>query len=310
ALNQRRKDFHHLVDLAELILGIVADGAILAGDPQRLQPRLAARRQGPVLGAVMPGIRGLPARNRAALQALLVALPLELQVEACRFQPGAAPILVEPGGQEQRRLVGGEVLGDVPRLVAEDEAQPLAGLDRDLARLGRFQLRLRPMIAAELEPGDRAIGKGGLHRRHEFPDAVERAQCRSLVVRKRIFGQSCLARSAHHAFCARKTGASFRSSAMFIFWAAMKRLSSSASSLSTQRATSKPMLSKLIGTPYSLATRADSTSSCNWPTTPTIQSAPTMRRNTWVTPSSARSESALDICLVFIASARRTRRMI
>src|SRR5690606_42020317 len=105
-------------------------------------------------------------------------------------------------------------------------------LDGDILELG-----LAAVIAAEPKPDERIGGKGRLYRGQELLDAF-RAQCRSFVVRKRMLGKSCLARSAHQAFCARKTGAPVRSSAILTFWAAMKRSSSLGSSLSIQRATS------------------------------------------------------------------------
>src|SRR5690606_18136507 len=110
------------------------------------------------------------------------------------------------------------VLDDVARLVVEGEGQPVLALHDDLSRLHRPQVGLGAMIAAELQTHERAVGKGRAHRLDELVDA-RRGQCRSLVVRNLSFGQSCLARSAHHWFCARYTGAPVRSSAMFIFWA-------------------------------------------------------------------------------------------
>ena len=49
------------------------------------------------------------------------------------------------------------------------------------------------------------------------------------------------------------------------------------------------------------------TSNCNWPTAPTMKSAPISGRNSWVTPSSARPSSAFFRCLAFSGSLTRTR---
>ena len=51
--DQRGKYLHHLVDLAELVLRVVADCAVLAGKPERLEPGLAGFGQRPVLGPVV-----------------------------------------------------------------------------------------------------------------------------------------------------------------------------------------------------------------------------------------------------------------
>src|SRR5690606_13013116 len=114
----------------------------------------------------------------------------------------------------------------------------IPALHRDLPDLDAPQIGLGAMISAQLEPDQRALAKRDFHRREELRDALGGGQCRSLVVRNLILGKSCLARSAHQAFCARNTGAPLRSSAILAFWAAMNRSSSLGSSLSIQRATS------------------------------------------------------------------------
>src|SRR5690606_6301330 len=75
-MNQGCKNLHHPVDLPVLILCVIAHSAVLARDPKRVQPRLAASRDWPVLGAIMLGGNGLAAAHILTLETDFIAIAL------------------------------------------------------------------------------------------------------------------------------------------------------------------------------------------------------------------------------------------
>ncbi len=94
-LNQGRKDLHHPVDLAELVLRVLTDIALRVGEPEAGLPGLGAGCDRACLGAIVAGGNSI-AHSLRALQANLVAIALEGEIEGGRRKLSTAEGLGEP----------------------------------------------------------------------------------------------------------------------------------------------------------------------------------------------------------------------